>query len=73
MQHDGRLFGRQQLLAAGEALIPALALLCVLPALLGGGERTRLYIVLMAAAAVGIFLLPLLGLALAKEKKEKTE
>ncbi len=69
----GRAFGRQQLLVAGEALIPALALLCVLPALLGGGERTRLYIVLMAAAAVGLLLLPLLGLALAKEKKEKTE
>lgn len=69
----GRLFGRQQMLAAGEALVPVLALLCVLPALLGGGERTRLYIVLMAAAAAGLLLLPLLALALAKEKKEKTE
>ncbi len=67
-----RAFGRQGMLTACRALIPALALLYALPGLLGSGESTVLYAVLMAAAAAGLILLPLLGHVLGKARKEKT-
>lgn len=68
-----RAFGRQQLLPACRALFPALLLLAALAGpvaeLLGGGERAGLYAVLMAVAAAGLAALPILGRALAKDRK----
>ena len=68
-----RAFGRQRLLGVCRTLFPALLLLCALAGpgaeLLGGGERARLYAVLMAAAAAGLLCLPFLGRALAKDRE----
>ncbi len=64
-----QVYGRRQVFSAGRVLFPALYLAAALMgpagALLGGGERARLYIVLLALAAVGF----LLSFFLRPEKK----
>ena len=64
-----QVYGRRQVFSAGRVLFPALylaaALMGPVGALLGGGARARLYIVLLALAGVGF----LLSFFLRPEKK----